>query len=164
MIAYNFKPDFAANVTSGAKALTLRRFRKPPSRHAFVGEPIGLWTGLRTKAARRVAVGLVTVRALVRFDAGGLRTVSELRLANPAVFQSGRLQAELLNCESDAFAVRDGFVNWASAWAWHDAHRTDAEKETGAQALVRELVAWAPITEEQAAALENGSANAEDAA
>lgn len=167
MINYNFQADFAPQLAAGDKPLTLRRFRKPPSRHAQVGELVGLWTGLRTKAARRVGVGLCEVRALVRFDRGGIVFVSDVRVAPGAPGEAAALTRELLDAESDAFARRDGFENWEAAWAFHVAHRTEAEKENWAEispSIVRELVAWRLLSEEQAAALDSGRARVEDAA
>lgn len=165
MIAYNFKTEFAPGVEAGRKLLTLRRTRKPPSRHAGAGEPIGLWTGLRTTTARRVGVGVVTLRALVRFDEGGIVAVSEVRVATPALDQTEALQRELLDRENDVFAARDGFANWAALWSWHDAARSkdEAARPPHDRSLVRELVAWRLLSAEHAAALDNG-APLEDAA
>jgi len=159
MIAYGFKKMFAPQLESGAKTLTLRRFRKPPSRHVEVGEPAGLWTGMRTKEAKRNAVWLTVVRGLVRVNEAGVRDLSDLRVRDAA---DAYIQAMLADIgHGDALARRDGFENWASAWAWHDANRD--KEERGAASLVRELVGGCLLNAEQVAALENGSARIEEA-
>jgi hypothetical protein len=167
MITYNFQAQFADAVGSGAKPFTLRRPRKPPARHAEVGELVALWTGLRRPGARRVGVGVCTLRALLRFDREGVRLVSDVRVATPALETTEALQQLLLNREGDALARLDGFQNWEEAWFWHVAHRTGAEKESWSDdnpSIVREAVAWSLLSEDQAAALASGRARLEDAA
>jgi hypothetical protein len=51
LVAYNFKARFADAVANGSKRQTIRAPRKGRSRHARLGEPVQLYTGLRTKAA-----------------------------------------------------------------------------------------------------------------
>lgn len=162
MITYSFQSAFAAQLEAGEKTLTMRKGRKPPSRHARTGEPIGLWTGMRTKEARRRGVGLVTLTCLLRFEPRGIRYVSELRVRDPLDAGTQALQRELLDAESDAFARRDGFENWSSLWAWHAAHRT--EEETRQDSIVRHVIAWRPLSAEQVAALDAGTAQLEEVA
>ncbi|MFQ4134782.1 ASCH domain-containing protein [Nodosilinea sp. PGN35] len=50
MVAYNFKPRFAALVESGAKTQTIRAMGK--RRHASAGDALQLYTGMRTKQCR----------------------------------------------------------------------------------------------------------------
>jgi hypothetical protein len=157
MIAYNFQTQFAPQIETGSpdpKTLTLRRPRQHPARHANAGEPIGLWTGLRSKEAKRRGVGLVTVRALVSFYPHGLRAVSDLRTHTALDPVSDALLRDLEDLAGDTFARRDGFENWPALWRWHDAHRTDDEKH--ASKLTRELVAWFPLSAEQIAKHEAG--------
>jgi hypothetical protein len=52
MVAYNFKPQFAPLVEAGTKLQTIRAERR--SRHAAPGEAIQLYTGMRTKACRKL--------------------------------------------------------------------------------------------------------------
>jgi hypothetical protein len=158
MIAYGFKPAFGPQIETGSaepKILTLRRPRKTPSRHANVGEPIGLWTGMRSKLAKRRGVGLVILRGLLRFGANGILFASELRTPNTADDLAEALQREILDTANDSFARRDGFENWASMWAWHDADRD--KEERGESSLVREIVAWRPLNAEQIAAVDSGA-------
>jgi hypothetical protein len=51
MVAYSFAPRFASLVESGQKTQTIRAHRK---RHARPGEPVQLFTGMRTRACRRL--------------------------------------------------------------------------------------------------------------
>lgn len=157
MIAYGFQHAFGPQLESGGKTLTMRQSRKPPSRHATVGEPIGLWTGLRTKEARRRGVGIVTFTCLVRFEENGIRYVSDLRVLDPHDRAAEALQAELLNHDNDPFARRDGFENWSNLWAWHRAHRTADEKRARDQSIVRHVIAWRPLSADAAAALDAGA-------
>lgn len=164
MINYNFQQQFGPQIATGAaepKTLTFRRGRKPPSRHASVGEPAGLWTGLRTKSATRRGVGLVMATALVRFSADGILLVSELRERGAGVDANTAAMLVELRCdEVDALARRDGFENWDAAWRWHDANR-DQEHEKRQLSLVRHLIAWQPLTPEQIAGIETGAAQLE---
>lgn len=51
MVAYNFQSQFARGVESGNKPHTIRADRK---RHARPGEAVQLYTGMRTKACRKL--------------------------------------------------------------------------------------------------------------
>lgn len=157
MITYGFKREFGPQLESGGKTLTMRQSRTPPSRHANTGEAIGLWTGLRTKEAKRRGVGIVTLTCLVRFEERGIRFVSDLRMCNQPDAATEALQRELLDTDNDAFARRDGFENYASLWAWHKAHRTPDEKKAADQSIVRHLIAWTPLSAEAAAAVDAGA-------
>lgn len=52
MVAYNFQARFAPMVERGEKRQTIRAVGK--RRHAHVGEPVQLYTGMRTKACRKL--------------------------------------------------------------------------------------------------------------
>ena len=52
MAAYNFQKQFAPLVESGKKRQTIRAVGK--RRHAKPGEPIQLYTGMRTKVCRKL--------------------------------------------------------------------------------------------------------------
>lgn len=159
MPAYNFQQQFAPQIETGAaepKTLTFRRLRtKPPSRHANVGEIINLWTGQRTKSALRRGVGLVMLTALVRFSADGIELVSEFRTVTDMDPASAAIERELMDRQADAIARRDGFENWAGAWAWHTANRDEKEKDD--RTLLRAAIVWLPLTREQIAAVESGA-------
>lgn len=51
MVAYSFNKRFAEDVAEGRKTQTIRANRK---RHARIGEPVQLYTGMRTKACRKL--------------------------------------------------------------------------------------------------------------
>ena len=51
MVAYNFMKQFADDVASGRKDFTIRGQRK---RHARPGEPVQLYTGMRTKCCHKL--------------------------------------------------------------------------------------------------------------
>lgn len=159
MIAYGFMAVFGPQLEYGSpdpKTLTFRRNRKHPSRHAEVGEAIGLWTGLRQKGARRRGVGVVTLTCLARFSEHGITYVSDVRVHDATDDVTARLQHELVNRDDDAIARRDGFENYAAMWAWHFKNRTKDEKAEGG-AIVRNVIAWKPLSDTQAAALDAGA-------
>jgi len=52
MVAYNFKAQFADAIRSGKKTHTIRRNGK--RRHAAAGERLQLYTGMRTRACRKI--------------------------------------------------------------------------------------------------------------
>lgn len=54
MVAYSFKPSFAAEIAAGRKRQTIRRPRGGRGRHARVGDGLQLYTGMRTKACRKL--------------------------------------------------------------------------------------------------------------
>lgn len=147
MIAYGFQPQFESDVANGLKPLTLRRPRKPPARHAAVGEMIGLWVNMRTPAARMFATGCVAVHALTLIDGSGIKRIqgfaepgmrkAPARLASPAL---AKLHQAITGRDSDAIARLDGFADWRAAWAFHDGNRSEAEID--APHLMRHLIAW----------------------
>lgn len=166
MIAYGFKREFAPQIITGAatpKTITLRKERKHPSRHAHVGEPIGLWTGMRSPEATRQGVGLCVLRCIMRYGEHGIVGVSELRTSDNGGDFADAIMAELIAGERDTIARRDGFENYAAMWSWHVAERTKEEKAAGGS-IARQLVAWRPLTAEQIAAIDDGSAQLSEVA
>lgn len=138
MTAYGFQAAFADRVESGRKPLTLRRARRPPARHALPGDEVRLWTGLRTKGARLLGVGIATLNAPLLLMPTGFTLLDETLAPHPRA--NRRMLAALLTGDANAIARLDGFPDWASAWAWHDANRDEHEhKRTG---LVRVLISW----------------------
>lgn len=51
MVAYGFKRYFAPQIEDGSKTHTIRGHRR---RHAHPGEPVQLFTGLRTRHCRKI--------------------------------------------------------------------------------------------------------------
>ena len=70
MPAYNFQAQFAAAVEAGRKLQTVRARRKD-GRVPCVGQPAYLYAGMRTKACRRLGVGIVTTVEPVRITCHG---------------------------------------------------------------------------------------------
>lgn len=93
MVAYSFKPGFAADIRSGTKRQTIRLPRK---RHARAGEQLQLFTGPRMKPVRLGAASCLAVRD-VRLD-----------------FAENRVELDEFEVIDDwdalqDFAIRDGF-------------------------------------------------------
>lgn len=71
MVAYSFHMRFADDVADGRKTQTIRARRK---RHARIGEPVQLFTGMRTRHCRKLRVPdpvCVAVRALTIWPSDG---------------------------------------------------------------------------------------------
>jgi len=90
MPAYNFKAKFADAVESGRKRQTIRKRRKRPTRP---GDRLYLYTGMRTKACRKLRENdCLSVEPMV-IDVGSVRL-------------AGR---RLTMVEVDQLSVADGF-------------------------------------------------------
>jgi len=97
MVAYSFAPQFVEAVSTLKKRQTVRGFRK---RHARPGEPIQLYSGMRTKYCRK----LVTPDP-VCLD------LRHIVIAHGS-FQPLFIEIDgrgLLRDEVEAFAIADGF-------------------------------------------------------
>ena len=111
MVAYSFRPRFVDPILSGRKRQTIRAIGR--RRHARPGDPLQLYTGMRTKNCR--LIGRATCIDAVEV---GLRFAEDEDLegviANPAR-TVGR----------DDFARRDGFADWGALKDfWRTAHPT----------------------------------------
>lgn len=94
MAAYNFKKRFAAMVERGDKCQTIRAERKD-GRRPHAGETLYLYTGMRTKACRKL-------------HEAACRSVEEIKIFRKMVVVSGsRLKPE----EVASLAKADGFEN-----------------------------------------------------
>ena len=123
MVSYSCQPRFVPLIEQGVKCQTIRRPRRPPSRHARPGETVSLWTGLRTSAARLIARATCT-------------GVYPIRLT----FASGEITRVVCNGlilpDLDAVAVADGFDGIADMSAfWREHH--------GARDFDGVLIEWA---------------------
>ena len=119
MVAYNFQPRFAELVSLGTKLHTIRPPRK--SRHARVGEPIQLYTGMRTKQCQKL------------IDPDPLCT----RVIEVLIFRGGLVVAGQRNVnleQLDQFARCDGFESYADLADWFD--------ETYGLPFKGTLIAW----------------------
>lgn len=102
MVAYNFQGRFADAVARGDKSQTIRAPGK--RRHARKGDRLQLYTGMRTKACRKL-------REAVCFDVCPI-TIFEDRgvLFGPHEISFGP--------DLDNFARLDGFASWAEMRDW----------------------------------------------
>ena len=98
MAAYNFQKQFAPLIRAGTKTQTIRPVGK--RRHARPGEPIQLYTGMRTRACRKILT-----------DDPVCLAVSPIALdftAEPRIVVDG---AAVEPSQLDAFARADGFAS-----------------------------------------------------
>lgn len=104
MPAYNFQKQFAPLVESGEKRQTIRVFGK--RRHARPGESLQLYTGMRTKACRKLVDPdpVCTFAAVVYICRG---------IGYPAVLIAGHETPD-----PDAFARADGFDDFCAMLDW----------------------------------------------
>lgn len=108
MVAYSFKPRFADPIRAKLKRHTLRNERK---RHARPGEPIQLYVSQRHPSGYKL--GDATCSGVLR-----LRIFFDQRRVE---FDSGH--AITTPADTDAFAVADGFSDWADMEAfWAKEH------------------------------------------
>lgn len=108
MVAYSFAPQFIAPIEARTKLQTVRGHRR---RHARVGEPIQLYTGMRTKQCRKlvdpdpICIRVWDIRIAV--DAAECRKIGAITLEGTLLTQP----------EMEAFAQSDGFTADADASA-----------------------------------------------
>ena len=93
MVAYNFKKQFAPLIKSGTKQQTIRAPRK--TRHAIAGEPIQLYTGMRTKACSKLIDPDPTCRAVLPISIDGMEVLID--------------GVPLMDKELEQLAIADGF-------------------------------------------------------
>jgi len=109
MVAYSFNASFVEQVQSGAKCQTVRLPRK---RHARPGEPVQLFTGMRTRACRK----------LVDPDpiCAGVDDI-EIRFADHTIASIEINGVPLGNAQMlEDFAIADGFGHRASLLLPHE--------------------------------------------
>ncbi|WP_417423680.1 ASCH domain-containing protein [Hoeflea sp.] len=100
MVAYSFKTFFGPQIEDGSKTHTIRGHRR---RHAHVGEPVQLFTGMRTRHCRKIIPDPVCIAVLPI-----LMMSSDLIEPGLAYIEiDGR---PLNRDEIEAFAVSDGFA------------------------------------------------------
>lgn len=97
MVAFNFSPEFAADVEAGRKTQTIRR-----SARARAGQGVQLYTGQRTKECRRLGEGICIDSTYVGLTAAGITLGDVSRFPR----------------DYDEFARADGFADYAAMWKW----------------------------------------------
>lgn len=98
MVAYSFQPRFVEPILAGTKRQTIRADRR---RHARAGEPLQLYTGMRTKQCRLIGRTVCERAAAIAID---------LRARTVAV--DGVLVVVTTGDDPDGFARSDGFADW----------------------------------------------------
>jgi hypothetical protein len=116
MPAYNFKARFAAAVQAGRKRQTIRPRRKRPIQ---AGDQLYLYTGMRTKACRKLLEAPCQSVVRVELDR------DEVRLGG----------YPLPAAAWEAFAQADGFASFEEMIAWFD-------QQYGLPAIDLELIRW----------------------
>jgi len=106
MVAFNFQPQFIVDIQSGAKTQTIRRTAR-----AEVGDRLQLYTGMRTKACRKIVdpdpVCILTNYIALRPDG--------ITFGDASLFPS-----------ADDFARMDGFRDYADMHRWFAERYDDA--------------------------------------
>ena len=110
MPALNFQARFADAVESGEKCQTIRAHRKD-KRDPKVGDTLYLYTGMRTKACRKLREVKCEKAVSVFIKPGSIFVADIVDPAGEAVY---RLAPKA------SFAKADGFVDWESMREWFD--------------------------------------------
>lgn len=97
MVAFNFSPEFADAVASGAKCQTVRKTKR-----AKPGDMLQLYTGQRTKACRKLREAECVGVDYIHIEPGKL-----------TVGDAGKHPGNI-----DDFAQRGGFDNYAAMVDW----------------------------------------------
>lgn len=97
MVAFNFSPEFVADIEAGRKTQTIRQTSR-----AAAGQAIQLYTGQRTKQCRKLGDAICIDSTYV-----GLTTTG-VTLGDTSRFPGNR----------DDFARADGFADYAAMWKW----------------------------------------------
>lgn len=99
MPALNFRAEFVHDIEEGIKRQTIRLVRKRPTRQIGVGSILHLFTGMRTKACRRLSNSPVYCNE-----------VSDVYISDTF---GVKVDHEVLDARArEAFAHADGFESW----------------------------------------------------
>lgn len=105
MVAYNFMTGFVAPIEARTKRQTIRGHRK---RHARPGEPVQLFTGMRTRHCRKIIADPVCVGVdEVRFD------LRDAAAVPTEIARTVRLEVNglpLIGVAAETYAIGDGFA------------------------------------------------------
>lgn len=112
-----FRPRFATPILDGTKRQTIRAPRKDKRPHAREGQTLHLYTGLRTKNARKLGEATCTVVDEVRLNFLRDRVTVTSAIGTRPILQPADL---------DEFAQADGLADWADMKAtFRDLHGAD---------------------------------------
>jgi hypothetical protein len=136
MVAYSFKARFAAPIISGAKRQTIRAHR---NRHARPGEPLQLYTGMRTKQCRKLLAvdPICTVVSPISlwFDRSSASLHCEIRVAGRKL----NLESRIRLARADGFSTLDEMAAF-----WFEEHGFNGQK---AIYFTGVLIEWEPGVE-----------------
>lgn len=141
MVAYSFRARFAAPILAGIKAQTIRTERAGRSRHARPGEPLQLFTGMRTKQCRLLGEPSCIGVEGVRIELPAPRRRPEITIAN----DDGMVVRTITDPVGlDRFARADGFEDFADLFNFWRANHPDLRTFQG------RLIRWAPLAPDDA--------------
>ncbi len=112
MVAFNFQRQFVAAVEAGEKKQTIRALRKDDRSPCACGDNLQLYTGMRTKACRKIADAVCTDITCIELAiiGGDFRAFIETDTGT-ATLRGGRL---------NEFARSDGFEGAGDMFAWFE--------------------------------------------
>lgn len=105
MVSFSFQPDFVEPIEGGQKIQTVRQTLR-----CKVGDRMHLYTGLRTKQCKLIAVKQCVMVARVLIEPRGV-----------SIGNAVRDNYEMLTLDaahSDLFAMADGFLNYRAMYQW----------------------------------------------
>ncbi|MGE4296813.1 MAG: hypothetical protein AB7E47_02190 [Desulfovibrionaceae bacterium] len=121
MPAYNFKKQFAQAVESGEKRQTIRAIGK--RRHAWPGERLQLYTGMRTKACRKLVTPDPVCKDVVHIVMNKFNGQRELEFGNSPclvfLFADGTYRNATAD-EQEEIAHADGFASFDEMYEWFE--------------------------------------------
>lgn len=138
MTAYSFKQRFIAPILAGTKTQTIRADRR---RHARPGGQLQLYTGMRTKQCRLIALATCAAvgKIIISFVGPG-----NVKIELPG--EAGPIRSGMYGPrwgavhDLDTFSRRDGFTNWDDMRAFWRAERGDVSEWDGV------IICWHPLT------------------
>lgn len=109
MVAYNFRKNFAADISSGRKVMTIR-----PGLRCHPGDRLQLYTGMRTRYCHKLADAVCTHIMPV--------TIERKQMSlNGKPLRKGGPWRELF-ADKDDFAQQDGFADYTALADWLENH------------------------------------------
>ncbi len=105
MVSFSFQPEFVTPIIDGQKIQTVRKTLR-----CKYGDRMHLYTGLRTKQCKLIAVKKCAMVGRVIIEPRGV-----------SIGNAVRDDYEMLpfdSAHSDLFAMADGFLNYRAMYAW----------------------------------------------
>lgn len=117
MGALNFKAQFADDVVAGKKRQTIRARRKD-GRDPKPGDILFLYTGMRTKACRKLGEAVCKSVEPVRIERAAPGAPPYPIVGDNEEWWPGDKRNP--SATELYFAQRDGFKNWEEMWRWFE--------------------------------------------